>query len=221
MLKSARLKKIHRTIKITRKVNKSRKTNKTKKASKTIASASYKLIPLTKLTPTQAEQLAIITSNPNTMKHIGMGRLWSLNDIKTYIAEEKLESRKPEYKKSYYTFILIDHNNQVVGYISGRKSMGIGASRDGKFDLLLRVFINPMQTGHGLGKLILALFINEYTNIIRKLDISARIKLYSDISQDNIASIKIHQKNKFQFLKEITYSGNPNTFKRMIRIINI
>lgn len=218
MLTTARLKKIHRTIKI------SRRTKQTSKTRKTFTSAStstsyYKLKPLSKLTPTQAEQLSVITSNPTTMKHIGKGRTWSLIDIKNYIAEEQLESRKPESKKSYYTFILVDGHHRVVGYISGRKSMGIGTTSDSKFDLLLRVFIDPMRTGQGLGKLILALFITEYTNIIRKLGISARIRLFSDISHDNIASMKIHQKNKFTHFKNVTYNGHP--YQRMMRLIKI
>jgi predicted acetyltransferase len=217
--------------------DKSRSTIKTKiarltsitKHRKTKKTNNIQLVHITSLTMNQLKQLANITSNKETMKHIGKGRIWSLKEIITYIDDEKKEIHKPEDRKSYYSFILL-LNNHVIGYISGRKSGGIGIGYKNRFDLLLRMFIDSNQIGQGFGTRILKLFIKKYSSMIKTfLDkhkphkplphhmnhTPIEISLFSDISLDNIPSLKIHQKNNFSYYKEIIYDGK--TYQRYVR----
>jgi RimJ/RimL family protein N-acetyltransferase len=211
----------------TKKRNRSRNKNRTSKSkpANKLANkpankidAQLQLISLANINSSDhINQLAKITSNPITMKHIGKGNIWSIDDIKQYITDEQVEQYKPHFKRQYYSFILLK-NNVVIGFISGRKSVGFNTQPGiGKYDLLLRMFISVEYTGQGLGTKILLLFIEAYARMLHPVigNKLRDVRLYSDIALDNTASLKIHQKNKFHFIRKISYNGKP--YNRYVR----
>ena len=85
-----------------------------------------------------------------------------------------------------------------IGFIEGRKNIKLLPKTLSKYnnDLLMRMLISRGYSGKGFGKLIIKLFIETYSGMIKKSFIKS-FKLYSDIDPDNIASIKIHLNNGF------------------------
>ena len=86
-----------------------------------------------------------------------------------------------------------------IGFIEGRKNAHLLPKPLSKYnnnDLLMRMFISGIYSGKGFGKLIIKLFIETYSGMIKK-SFKKQFKLYSDIDPDNIASIKIHLNNGF------------------------
>jgi predicted acetyltransferase len=162
------------------------------------------------------------------MKHIGKGNIWTMKDLKQYMLDEKNEIRKNILQRQYYSFILVK-DNTVVGFIAGRKNTQLlPLSQYSSFDLLLRMFISSKYSGHGYGKLIIKLFIEKYTQILSnnktfttkynnhsKESNRPMVKLISDIDENNIASIKIHLANSFQFTKTIKYP-NKHIYNRYV-----
>jgi RimJ/RimL family protein N-acetyltransferase len=226
--KMSRTQKTYKTrYRQTRKSRQTKLSNKTKKYipphhKQQQEKEKLQLISLSDLDNQQITALARITQNADTMKWIGKGVIWSTADIRTFIADEKKEKTKLA-NAHYYTFVLLkDHT--PIGFISGRKHNSIitNPKRD-RFNLLLRMFIDPTLTGQGYGTLILKLFIDKYSHLIKNIKnkTSARnLALFSDISPDNIASIKIHEKNGFKYLKDFKY-GKDNVTKRYIKIISL
>lgn len=216
------------TIKHTRKHNK-KTIHLTKK--RTNYSGRCILVPLTKINTKQLVQLAMITKDKEIMKYIGRGNTWSIADIKQFIKDETLESKKQPTKRQYYTFIMVC-NNDVVGFIAGRKNKNLLPKDASPYDLLLRMFISRKHSGKGFGKLIIKLFISYYSRILRtskssksiksikssSIKQNGSIKLISDIDKDNIASIKIHTSNGFIHTDTITYP-NKHTYQRYEFII--
>jgi RimJ/RimL family protein N-acetyltransferase len=133
--------------------------------------------------------------------------------------EELADSGKPFDAKGYFTYILVDGTENVIGFISGRKNMKLLAIDNGykvsTNDLLLRMFIGSRYTGKGYGTLIIAKFIELYR---RLLGSSQSANLVSDIALNNVASIKIHEKNGFIFTKEVLYP-NGKYYKRYVKKI--
>ena len=171
------------------------------------------LLPLYKLTNKHINQLADITKNKLIMKHIGKGNIWTKNDIKQFIKDEKTEHTKMHKNRLYYSYVLLtkNNNNNVIGFISGRKNKSLLPVDSTPYDLLLRMFISATQANKGYGKQILKLFIDEIAReYANKSSIPETVNLISDIDASNISSIKIHLANNFKFIDTIKY---PN--KRM------
>ena len=106
-------------------------------------------------------------------------------------------------------------NNDVVGFIAGRKNKNLLPPESTPHDLLLRMFISRNYSGKGYGKLIIKLFITYYSRILsnitsNKNSNSKPNKLVADIDKDNIASIKIHTANGFIHKDTITYPNKHN-----------
>lgn len=164
-----------------------------------------KLISITKLSPLQIKQLSQITSDKDTMKHIGMGKIWTRKDIVDYIRDERGEIHKKLNERKYFTYVMLDGSGKVIGFIAGRKNprlIGVLANdMETSNDLLMRMFISRRETGKGYGKKIIALFENVYKGIIGK----DNARLISDIAPNNMASIKIHESNGFELRGEINY----------------
>jgi hypothetical protein len=178
------------------------------------------LLPLNKINTKQIFQLVNITKDKEIMKYIGKGNIWSLTDIKQFIKDEALESKKEDKKRQYYTFIMIC-NNEVIGFIAGRKNINLLPKNSSSYDLLLRMFISRKYSGKGFGKLIIKLFINQYSKILNSklLNSTIPIKLISDIDKNNISSIKIHIANGFIHTNTIIYP-NKHSYERYILNLN-
>jgi hypothetical protein len=158
------------------------------------------------------------------MKHIGKGNLWSKQDIIQFIKDETLESTKSCVSRMYYSFILLC-NNEVIGFIAGRKNKALLPKNISPYDLLLRMFISSTHSGKGYGKLLLKLFIKIYSKIVSKeheliklKSTNKAIQLFSDIDKKNIPSIKIHLANDFIFNSNIKYP-NGKYYNRYLKHI--
>lgn len=173
-----------------------------------------RLLPLNKISHLQLQQLSQITRDKEVMKYIGKGNIWSLQDLKTFIKDEQNENKKTPINRQYYTFVML-YNNDVIGFIAGRKNKSLlGNNSISPHDLLLRMFISRQHTGKGYGKTIIKLFIAYYSNLIK----SRPLRLISDIEKNNISSIKIHLANKFKYTNTITYP-NKHQYDRYILTI--
>ena len=206
--------------------NKLTKYSKIKKSKNVISEC--KLVSLAHASPKHLEELSHITQDTSIMKHIGKGNIWTMKDLHQYMLDEKNEIRKNILQRQYYSFILVK-DNTVVGFIAGRKNTQLlPLSQYSSFDLLLRMFISSKYSGHGYGKLIIKLFIEKYTQILSnnktfttkynnhsKESNRPIVKLISDIDENNIASIKIHLANSFQFTKTIKYP-NKHIYNRYV-----
>jgi RimJ/RimL family protein N-acetyltransferase len=201
-----------KTKKISKRNNLSKVISKTLKKSNNLKSVDEKIFlkQLDKLSNVELKQLSQITRDKNIMKHIGTGKIWSLKDLYTFANDEKKESRLSHQKRQYYSMCLIN-NNKVIGFIAGRKNRKIIPDLK-PHDLLLRMFISNDYGGKGYGKLIIKLFIEKYSKMIG----NRTATLYSDISSDNLASIKIHEANGFELLKKNVKYTNGKTYLRYI-----
>lgn len=191
---------------------------KSNKATKLVRNDNLKLVSLAALNAQQVLQLSRITANKATMKWIGKGNIWSRADINQYIKDERKELAKGQEKlKQYYSFVLL-RDNIPIGFISGRKGDLLDAPARHDYDLLLRMFIDAHLTGHGYGTRIIEMFIKKYRGILAhsstKIDLD-KVELVADIDPSNIASIKIHEKNKFTLAKEVIYKGKSR--KHLLR----
>jgi hypothetical protein len=172
------------------------------------------LKPIYELTKTQLYELSKITADTKIMQHIGTGKTWSIADILKFAKDEKKEIKLLHNKRKYYTCCLI-YNNHVIGFISGRKNNSLLPVNKSPYDLLLRLFIAKSYSGKGYGKILIKMFIDWYTSLIKK-----HYTIYSDIEDTNISSIKIHQHNHFIFLNKIKYP-NGKYYLRYIKKITI
>ena len=192
-----------------------------------------KLVSLANASQKHLDELSYITRDTSIMKYIGKGNIWTMKDLKQYMLDEKNENRKNILQRQYYSFILVK-DNTVIGFIAGRKNTQlIPLSQYSPFDLLLRMFISSKYSGHGYGKIIIKLFIEKYKQILssNKTFITSHnnnskqssrpiVKLVSDIDENNIASIKIHLANGFQFTKTIKYP-NKHIYNRYLLELHI
>ena len=185
---------------------------------------TVKLMPIYKLTSGQIAQLVRITSDKKTMKNIGVGKPWRHSDILQFIKDEIKELSKKLEDREYFTYILFKNINtsaslqscKVIGFISGRKNAKLmGENKDGKNDILLRMFIGARETGKGYGKAIIGKFLTLYKGLIGT---NSTAKLISDIDSANLASIKIHNVNGFKFIRQVKYP-NGKYYKRYVKNI--
>lgn len=197
--------------------------SKTKSKTRRVENKNIKLLELFNINEQQKMELLDITMNKDTMKYIGKGNIWTLNDINTYIEDEIMENKLPHNKRKYYSFVLLKNDN-VIGFISGRKTLKLLPKHHSPFDLLLRMFISHTEINKGYGKLILKLFIEKYYKYFNNIDINKqnvknmkniKICLISDIDKKNIPSIKIHISNNFKYVTTYKYPNN----KKYLRYI--
>jgi RimJ/RimL family protein N-acetyltransferase len=197
------------------------KSNKLRKSK--IVNSECKLLSLANVSLKHLEELSHITKNTNIMKYIGKGNIWTMKDLKQYMLDEKIETRKNISERRYYSFILVK-DNIVVGFIAGRKNtLLLPLSQYSPFDLLLRMFISSKYIGQGYGKIILKLFIEKYKQILssrKYISKNPLIKLISDIDENNTASIKIHLANNFKLIQTIKYP-NKHIYNRYILTLNL
>lgn len=174
-----------------------------------------KLVPFYVLTKLQIKLFSEITNNINIMKHIGVGKLWSQDNIITFIKDELQETKKTLANRRYFSYILLK-NNSPIGFIAGRKHerlLSLSPLNISKYDLLLRMFITSSQSGKGYGTLLIKKFIDIYTKLLKKVHAT----LYSDIHPDNNASIKIHTNNAFTYIGMVKYP-NGIEYRRYSRM---
>lgn len=84
--------------------------------------------------------LQSISSNVETMKHIGHGRAWSASHVKTTIRQGVDDAARMSTRYQHFAFI---HNDEVVGYarfVCKRVSGG---------EFVIRVFCRPNEMGYG------------------------------------------------------------------------
>ena len=184
----------------------SRKQSSKKHTKKSTNINKCYLMPLNKITTKHIEELSVITKDKEVMKYIGKGNIWSIKDIKQFVKDENMEAKKNNKNRMYYSYVMVC-NNQVVGFIAGRKNKNLLPIDSSPYDLLMRMFISRHHIGKGYGKLIIKLFIETYSRIVKKI---SKVNLISDIDKDNIASIKIHLANGFQFIDTVKYPNKHN-----------
>ena len=163
-----------------------------KKQSKKQSHNCY-LVPLNKINTKQIAELSVITKDAEVMKYIGKGNIWTIKDINQFVKDETMEAKKNHKNhknRMYYSFIMIC-NNQVVGFIAGRKNKNLLPIDSSPYNLLMRMFISRGQSGKGFGKLIIKLFIETYSRMMsaqifgnKNKPSVPRIKLVSDIVID-------------------------------------
>ena len=171
---------------------------KTKKSKLYLNNIIY-LKSFANLTSLELKQLSYITNDLETMKYIGKGNLWSINDLEEFQQEEQKEVILDQKNRKHYTYVLI-YNNIVIGFIEGRKNKSLLPKniKTGIYDILLRMFISRDYIGKGFGKKIIKLFILEYSRLLKQHKTNKiHFTIYSDIDPDNIPSIKIHLANGF------------------------
>jgi RimJ/RimL family protein N-acetyltransferase len=185
------------------------------------AAGSVFLKSLAVITAAEIVQLARITSDPETMKWIGKGKTWSVADIEEFRNDEHRERGLPHNRRRHYTYIMMLGSN-VIGFIEGRKSREIQKKGFGNVnDLLLRMLISRDYMGQGYGKMIIKLFLELYSRMIKPKSpakSSGQIAIYSDIDPENIGSIKIHLANGFKFIGTYKYSTGKfnNRYRKII-----
>lgn len=134
------------------------------------------LLSLAKATDAQLEQLSKITSL-DLMKFIGKGSFWSLEEIKDL---RDIEINDISQDKIYYQWLILDINDNVVGYLSLRPSPGKQKLR------LLQTRIFTYPSGQGFG-----------TQAIKNLLKIYRGNILSIVRTDNISSQKLFLKFGF------------------------
>ena len=185
------------------------------------AAGSVFLKSLASITATEIVQLARITSDPETMKWIGKGKTWSAADIEEFRNDERRERALPHNRRKHYTYIMMQ-GPHVIGFIEGRKSQEIQKKGFGNVnDLLLRMLISRDYMGQGYGKIIIKLFLELYSRMIKPKSPAKspdQIVVYSNIDPENMASIKIHLANGFELIGTYKYSNGKvnNRYRKII-----
>jgi RimJ/RimL family protein N-acetyltransferase len=213
-----------------------KKSVSTKKLSAklSIKPVSLKLLDLSKLNSSQIEQLANITGDTNIMKHIGTGKPWTIDDIKLFIKDEKIDQKKPHNKRQYYSFVILlyddrsndDSKYRVAGYISGRKKRSILTKPFDRnpYNVILRILVGGQYQGKGIAKSAVKLFIEKYKNVIpqpnrtpnRTPNNTHNTVIIADIDKNNIGSIKTMLANDFKYYGVVKYVPKSLELNRYI-----
>ena len=207
--------------KITRK-SKTRKTRKTRKTSKTSKKILLddKLLRLVSMALLNAEQIKQLKELYN--KNRSTTTLWTEEQIKQFVIDEKIQIKKPDIQRTYYGFCIF-YNNILAGYIIGKKTpllekKFLDKAMPNKYNLLFTIGLDENFQGKGIGTRAIDLFIKMYQQKIAHLGNYARkAKLYADIAATNIASIRAFEKNNFHYSHNIKISGKP--YKRYSKLI--
>ena len=138
------------------------------------------------------EALEKISRDADTMRHIGVGKVWTHADIRDKIDSNKQDSGR--YKK-YYHYALIDPlSKTLVGYAGLHPML---KTLDG---LQLRVFIDKNAQGRGFGSQAITQLVN--------MDIP--YKIYGVTESDNSASKRMMEKAHLtletdMYIKDVKY----------------
>ena len=193
-----------------------------------ITQPNIKLLELHKLTKNEIEQLANITNNIDVMKYIGTGKIWTIDDIKSFIKDEQIDQKLHHHKRQYYSYVII-YDNNIVGYISGRKKRSILTKPFDRnpYNIIFRILIGSNYQGKGIGKIAVKLFIDKYRNIVKpkknlssknlnSKNLSSTIVIIADIDKDNIGSIKTMIANGFKYYGVVKYFKDSKKLNRYV-----
>lgn len=206
-------------MKLSRKTIKGKTSNKYRKTSKTskiIFDVPIHLVSIALLNTNQIKQLTDIYNQ------YGSKTDWTEEEIIKFVIDEKIQNKKPDIQRIYYSYCIFLQDN-LVGYIIGKKTHllqkpFIGNYKPNKFDLLFAIGLDTNYRGKGIGTHAINLFINMYKQKIASLgDYAKKARLYSDIATTNISSIKVFKKNNFHYSHQIKISGK--TYRRYSRLV--
>jgi len=201
----------------TKKLTSRRKSKLTKKNKQIIIDdKSARLVSIALLNTNQIKKLKDIYNQ------YGSTTNWTEEQIKNFVIDEKMQIKKPDIQRTYYSFCIFIQDN-LVGYIIGKKTSllqrpFIGNYKPNKFDLLFAIGLDTNFRGQGIGTTVINLFIKMYKRKIVSLgNYAKKARLYSDIAPDNTASIKVFEKNHFHYSHDIRISGKP--YRRYSRLV--
>lgn len=202
-------------------------TNKTSKASKASTTRKIKnllsddkvlrLVSFALLNNAKQIKSLMEIYNDNTSSKVR-----TEEEINKFIIDEQIQIKKPDIQRQYYGYCIF-YNNDLVGFIIGKKTSllqkpFIGNLKPNKFDLLFSIGLYKNFRGKGIGTRAIDLFIKMYKKKLASLgDYARKARLYSDIAPENIASIKVFEKNNFHYSHNIKISGK--TYKRHSRFV--
>lgn len=149
--------------------------------------ASLLLQPLENATISQLKDLSRIASIPEIYISIGKGTPWSFNKIKDMQKTSIEDSTNTHSCRQYYHWIII-YRELVVGYVGLRPTM----RREDEPSSQLRIFVDPAHQKGGIATATIAAVMEIYAALLPNNPI-----VWSNISPNNAASIRIHEKLKF------------------------
>ena len=135
------------------------------------------LVDLDKATIGQIKDFKRISSNPQIMKNIGNGKIWSGKDVDKIVFQSKQDAANDN--KDYFHWLLLANDN-VVGYLSLRPYKTT--------DLQIRLFVSPSGQGHGSAGIDLV--TNEYYNVL-----GGYKQIWALVKMSNKSSSKIFERN--------------------------
>ena len=149
---------------------------------------------LRKFKMTDVKQMADIMKNENNMKYIANGSTKTLNETKNMIEK---------YIKDAYTFypILLSKNNKIIGYIGYFDGVYLEEEYMGMN--FMRILIDEKCRGYKYAYEIYNAFLKSVSQT-----------MYAMILPENVASIKLHEKLKFKFYKNINYHSRDYALLR-------
>jgi RimJ/RimL family protein N-acetyltransferase len=202
------------TSKLTKRCQ-SQRIHKTKKI--VLGDISLQLVSMADLNKEQIKKLTEIYNKNRSMT------VWTEEEIKKFVIDEKIQNRKLDIHRQYYSYCLF-YNNVLAGYIIGKKNIHLlehkylASSKPNKFNILFTIGLDENYKNKGLGTQAIDLFIKMYQKKIALLgDYAKKARLYADIAADNIASIRAFEKNNFRYSHDIKISGK--SYKRYSRLV--
>ena len=198
------------------------KKTKTINKSKTIIldDKSVRLVSMALLNTEHIEKLTELYNKNRSTETV-----WTEEQIKQFVIDEKIQIKKPDIDRKYYGFCIF-YNNILTGYIIGKKTPLLAKNLLGnsqlpnKFNLLFTIGLDENFQSKGIGTRSIDLFIKMYHKKLAHLGNYARkARLYADIAANNIASIRAFEKNNFHYSHNIIISGKP--YRRYSRFVFI
>lgn len=210
--------------KTTLKPKTTQKITRPKKATKTKTIILYdKSVRLVSMALLNTEHIEKLTELYN--KNRSTETVWTEEQIKQFVIDEKIQNKKPDIDRKYYGFCIF-YNNILTGYIIGKKTPLLAKNLLGnsqlpnKFNLLFTIGLDGNFQGKGIGTRSIDLFIKMYHKKLLVIGNYARkARLYADIAANNIASIRAFEKNNFHYSHNIIISGKP--YRRYSRFVFI
>lgn len=200
------------------KSKRNQKANTSKQRTKIILDdKSLRLVSIAALTTEHIAKLTELYNNNSSTISI-----WTEEQIKQYVNDEKIQIKKPDIDRKYYGFCIF-YNKKLAGYIIGKKTPLLEQKflvneKPNKFNLLIVIVLDKNFKNKGIGTYAINLFITLYSKKIAHLGNYARhAKLYADIAHDNTASIKVFEKNNFHYSHNIIITGTP--YRRYSRLV--
>jgi GNAT superfamily N-acetyltransferase len=143
-----------------------------------------------------ADDIGHIVSQPNTMKTVGLGKIWDEKKVGSFIKYNRIEQKEsPITRTNFYWAMQISLppinviNKIVFGIVGIHKVKYVQAKHRNRF--YITIFIDEKYVGNGYG----TVFLNEAIKKFRK--IKPDTPIYSDIGVKNIGSQKLHTKLGF------------------------